>query len=282
MGLPICARLSDAGYDVLVSDLRAEREAAALAAGARWIASSRALVAVVDVLITVLPGSQEVDDAVGAVMADLRPNMTWIDMTSCDPTVARDLVARAASRGVDCMEAPMGGGPAAATEGKLQLFVGGDEQLLARHCDLLAPLGRIEHMGANGAGYTTKLLVNLMWFAQAVSVGEALLVARATGIDLERMEAALAHSSVGGEFARHALPALLDGDYLASFGLDRCCEELDAVMRLAEGAGTPREISAVVAQSYRDALARYGPADGELLATALLEERAGLRLRRGT
>ena len=249
MGLPICARLADAGYDVLVSDLRGEREAPARAAGARWIASTSALVAAVDVLITVLPGSQEVDDAVGAVMADLRPNTTWIDMTSCDPAVARDLVARATSRGVDCMEAPMGGGPAAATEGTLQLFVGGDEQLLARHRDLLAPLGRIEHMGANGAGYTTKLLVNQMWFAQAVSVSEALLVARAAGIELGRIETALAHSSVAGEFARHALPALLDGDYLASFGLDRCCEELDAVMRLAEEAGTPCEVSAVVAQS---------------------------------
>jgi hypothetical protein len=38
----------------------------------------------------------------------------------------------------------------------------------------------------------------------------------------------------------------------------------------------PFELSALVERIYQRALARYGPADGELLAVALLEEQAGL------
>jgi hypothetical protein len=47
-----------------------------------------------------------------------------------------------------------------------------------------------------------------------------------------------------------------------------------AKRRMCEGV-----IDGSVAGLYRQALHRYGPADGELLAIALLEEQAGLRLR---
>jgi hypothetical protein len=44
--------------------------------------------------------------------------------------------------------------------------------------EALADPQRIIHIGGNGAGYPAKLLVNLLWFGQAVATGEALLLAR--------------------------------------------------------------------------------------------------------
>jgi 3-hydroxyisobutyrate dehydrogenase len=41
----------------------------------------------------------------------------------------------------------------------------------------------------------------------------------------------------------------------------------------------PWELSDVVLRTYRRALARFGPADGELLAVSLLEDEAGDKLR---
>jgi 3-hydroxyisobutyrate dehydrogenase len=74
---------------------------------------------------------------------------------------------------------------------------------------------------------------------------------------------------------------LFQGDYLASFGLDRCCEELAAVTALARDDRVPFELSEHVERVYRRALDRYGPVDGELLPIAMLEEQAGIRLRSG-
>jgi hypothetical protein len=89
------------------------------------------------------------------------------------------------------------------------------------------------------------------------------------------------HSQRGeGSFIRHDLGALLSGDYLTSFGLDRCCEELAAVTALAHQDGLSLELSEHVEQIYQRALARYGPANGELLAVAMMEEDAGVLLRR--
>ncbi len=215
-----------------------------------------------------------------AAIPALRPGATWIDMTSSSPAVGSELRARVDQRGVECLDAPLGGGVAGAAAGTLQLFVGGPGEIVERHRRLLEVLGTVEHVGDHGAGYTTKLLVNLLWFGQAVATGEALLLGRRAGIDLEVLRGALGRSAAASEFIRRDLDALFDGDYLASFGLDRCREELEAMQALADELEVPFELSAAVARAYGRALRRYGPADGELLAIALLEEQAGVNLRR--
>ncbi len=279
MGLPVCASLSRAGFEVVAGDRRSEREPDVRAAGAGWVGKTDLVAEAADVLITVLPGSGELQEVMAVAIPALRRGCTWIDMTSSSPGVGRELVTRARVCGLECLDAPVGGGVAASAAGTLQLFVGGPADTVERHRALLETLGSIEHVGDHGAGYTTKLLVNLLWFGQAVATGEALLLARRAGLDLELLRSVLRRSAAASQFMHGDLEALLEGDYLESFGLDRCCEELDAVIALAEELTVPVELSALVARAYRLALARYGPVDGELLAVALLEEQAGVRLR---
>ncbi len=279
MGLPVCARLAGAGYRVLAGDRREELAAAVRAAGAAFSASTTALAAGADVLVTVLPGSRELEQAMTAVIPALGAGASWIDLTSASPLVARPLRERAEAAGVSCLEAPMGGGPAAAAAGTLQLYAGGAPATVTRHRTLLEVLGTVHHVGGAGAGYTVKLLINLLWFGQAVAAGEALLLARRAGLELETVRAALASSAAESRFLHEDARALFAGDYLTTFGIDRCVEELDAVAALAGELDSPFEVSGAVADLYRQALERFGAVEGELLAVALLEERAGLRLR---
>jgi 3-hydroxyisobutyrate dehydrogenase len=93
------------------------------------------------------------------------------------------------------------------------------------------------------------------------------------------LEQALRGSSAASTFNRRDVAALFHGDYLASFGLDRICEELEAVTVLAHDYRVPFELSDLVCRTYRRALARYGPVNGELLAMALIEDEAGQKLR---
>jgi 3-hydroxyisobutyrate dehydrogenase len=285
MGLPMCANLVRAGYEVTAGDLHAELEEAALGCGARWQGAAADVATHADVLITVLPGPAEVHDVMagpGGALSALPAAAAWIDMTSNSPAVARVLTAAARARGPAVLEAPMGGGVQAACEGTLQLFVGGDLALLDRYrpiLEVLARPDRIVHVGGPGAGYLTKLLVNLLWFGQAIATAEGLLIARRAGVDLDVVREALAGSAASSAFIRDDLGALLDGDYLASFGLDRCCEELASVTALAREFHVPAELAEVVEATYRRALRRFGPIDGELLAVALQEEEAGTLLR---
>jgi 3-hydroxyisobutyrate dehydrogenase-like beta-hydroxyacid dehydrogenase len=88
----------------------------------------------------------------------------------------------------------------------------------------------------------------------------------------------MANSAADSRFIREGLDALFAGDYMTDFGLDRCCEELDAVVRLAFEQDIPFELAGVVRDLYAGALEQYGPADGELLAVKFLEERSGVSL----
>ena len=278
MGLPVCARLVGAGFPVVATDALPERERDVRRAGADWVGAVERAASIADVLITVLPESDELMQAMADALPALRPQTTWIDLTSAEPAAARALVDRAHGRGIECLDAPVGGDSAAVAAGTLQLFVGGRKEIVEHHRNVLEALGRIEHVGDNGAGYITKLIVNLLWFGQAVAVGEALLLARRSGLDLDLLQAVLGDSAAASGFIRDGVSALLEGDYIESFGVHHCCEELEAVVALADALGVPFELSATVKRAYEAALARYGPVDGELLAVALLEERAGVRL----
>jgi 3-hydroxyisobutyrate dehydrogenase len=281
MGLPIARNLQAAGFAVIVYDHDSRRSKLA---GTAIADSGVELATRSDILITVLPGIAEIEDAmIGAesLIEELSPGSLWLDLTSNDPRVARAIADRATVRGIESVGAPMAGGVAAAETGTLRFYVGGVPTAVNRAQPILAALGTVDLVGDTvEAGYVAKLLANLLWFGQVVAVTEALLLGQALGLKPAALRDQLATSAGGSVFIDEYLDRLLDGDYLASFGIDRCVEELETLVSLAERAGVPFELSANVARLHRDALARFGAIDGELLGARLLEERAGHYLRR--
>lgn len=174
----------------------------------------------------------------------------------------------------------MGGGVSAARDGSLQFFVGGTNRAVDRARPVLEALGSVDHVGEGiGDGYLTKLLANLLWFGQAVAVTEALLLGQSLGLSPAMLRDQLAATAGGSVFIDEYLDRLLAGDYLETFGIDRCVEELETLVSLARGANVPFELSSTIARLHRDALERFGAIDGELLAARLLEELAGTVLR---
>jgi len=285
MGLPICGNLQAAGYDVVVTDVRPEVAEAVLAHGARFEPVAAAAVTGADIVITVLPGVREILELMagdGLVIPALAAHTTWVDLTTSSPLVMKPIQDEALARGVDVLEAPMSGGPGAARAGTLQLFAGGDAATFRRVLPVLeavADPSRIKLVGGLGLGYTAKLLVNLLWFGQAVATAEAMHLGQAAGFDAEALRDLLADSAASSEFLRHDMQRVLAGDYLPHFGLDRCTEELEAVTDMFQALGVPSELSQVVTRVHQRALSRFGPVDGELMALALIEELAGSRLR---
>lgn len=181
------------------------------------------------------------------------------------------------------MAAALAGGVAAADGRTLGFFVGGTDAAVARARPVLAALGdpaRFEHVGQSVAdGSAAKLLANLLWFGQAVAVTEALLLGQSLGLEPETLRGVLARSAGGSVFLDDYAGSLLSGDYLETFGIDRVVEELDTLSSLAAAASSPFELSTLVARLHREALERFGPVEGELLAAKLLEAQAGRTLR---
>jgi 3-hydroxyisobutyrate dehydrogenase len=286
IGLPVTANLVAAGYQVVVFDIEPSVAADVERLGAERAQGCFDAAVGADVLLTILPGSPELADVMlgsngPGLLEQLAPSTTWIDLTSTAPLLGRDLHELARRIGVPYLDAPTGGGPAAARAGRLSFYVGGAVELVEQCRPLLNAIGtagQIHHVGEAGAGYLVKLLINSMWFTQVLSLTETLLLAGTSGVDLNRLAAVLPTSPAASALIDDYLQSLRRGDYIADFGLDRCVEELDSLVAWAERQASPYELSGEAARLHREALAHFGAVNGELLGAAYLEHRAGRRV----
>ncbi len=286
MGAPMSRNILAAGHDLAVHDLRRDAGAALVAGGAAWADSPRAAALGRDVAITMLPTPRQVEEVLlgpAGLLDGLPPGAVWIDMSTSVPAVAERVRAVAGTRGIEVLDAPVSGMASGARAGTLQIFVGGGAGTYLRVRPLLEAMGdpeRILHVGPHGAGYTVKLMINLLWFAHLTATAEVLSVGTAAGVDLATLRRCLLASPAASHFLeRDVLSVLRDGDYDQSFALALACKDLGLAVDLARDAGVPVEVSAVVEQVYRRARAQYGDAGGEMLPIRLLEDLTGTPLR---
>jgi 3-hydroxyisobutyrate dehydrogenase len=286
MGAPMSRHILAAGHDLVVHDLRSEAAAALVADGAAWAASPREAARDREVAITMLPGPRQVEEVLlgpGGLLDGLPPGAVWIDMSTSAPAVADRVRAVAERRDIQVLDAPVGGMASSAEAGTLQIFVGGRAGTYRRVRPLLEAMGdpeQILHVGPHGAGYTVKLMINLLWFAHLTAAAEVLSVGTAAGVDLAVLRRCLVASPAASHFLeRDVLPVLYRGDYDGSFTLALACKDLGLAVDLAREAGVPAELSAFVEQIYRRARAQYGDDGGEMLPIKLLEDLTGTPLR---
>jgi 3-hydroxyisobutyrate dehydrogenase len=285
MGGPMSLNLLRAGVPVVVHDLDPAAAEAHLALGAGWADSPAQAAAQADVLVTMLPGPRQVEAVMlGGGAADaLPPGSVWVDMSTSTPEAARTVGARLAGRGVHRLDAPVSGMARGAQDGTLQVFVGGEADVLERCRPLLEVMGdpeRVLHVGGHGAGYTVKLMVNLLWFAHLIATAEVLTTGVKAGVDLSVLRRSLLASPARSNVLENDMTGLLTaGDYDESFAMVLACKDLGLAVDLARDVGVPVELSAVVEQVYRRAKARFGDLAGEMIPVRLYEELAGLELR---
>lgn len=288
MGGGMCANLARAGFEVSAFDLDPAARERAAAVGARPAASAADCAAGVEALITMLPAPPHVEDVLlgsGGVIEALGAGSLAIEMSTSSIAVGQRLVEAAEQRGVQVLDAPVAGHPTRAAAGTLGIYVGGPAAAFTAARPLLEAMGdpeRIFHLGPHGAGYTVKLLLNLLWFIQSVATGEILTVGVRAGVPLENLHAALVASPANSNFLEHDVRAVLDeGDYDEVFPLRLVTKDLGLAVDLARDVGMPVELSALVEQIHRRARALYGDAGGQISAVRLCEDLAGVRLRLG-
>ncbi len=286
MGGPMSRNVLAAGHDLVVHDVRAEAAAGLVAAGAAWADSPRQAGDGREVVITMLPAPPHVEEVLlgeNGLLDGLAAGSIWMDMSTSVPAVADKVRALAEPRGIVVLDAPVSGMATGAQAGTLQIFVGGSEESYRRVRPLLEAMGdpdRIIHVGGNGAGYTVKLMLNLLWFAHLTVTAEVLTIGVRAGGELAMPRASLLASPAASYFLdRDVLSVLERGDYDESFTLALACKDLGLAVDLARETGVPAEMSALVEQIYRRARAQYGDNGGEMLPVKLLEDLTGTPLR---
>lgn len=282
MGANMARCLQKAGYPLVVHDLHESATQELVTNGARWSPSVSDCARSCGLLITSLPKPDDVKavmtDEAGA-LASLAEGSVWVDMTTNDEQLIKELATIARRRSIAVVDAPVTGAIDGAIEARLTIFAGGDDSTLDRVQPVLEAMGRVIRCGELGTGNVVKLVTNYLWFTHAAVIGEGLLLGKQAGVSLDVLWEAI-KDSVGDSFvARHDAPSIFAGHYDPSFTLALCLKDLVLCGALARRGGVPTPIGDVVADRFRKASAAYGEQAGELHVAKLLEDAAGTDLR---
>lgn len=274
--------LQKAGYSLVVHDLQESAAEELLAHGAVWSGSPADCAQRCELLITSLPKP----DNVAAVMtgengalAALPEGAFWVDMTTNDSELVKELAGIAADRSITVIDAPVTGAVDGAIQGRLTIFAGGADAALEQAQPVLEAMGRVIRCGELGTGNVVKLVTNYLWFTHAAVIGEGLLLGKKAGVSLDVLWDAI-KNSVGDSFvAHHDAPSIFAGHYDPSFSLALCLKDLGLCENLAQRHGVPTPIGDTVSGRFHEAAGRYGEQAGELHVAKLLEDAADTDLR---
>lgn len=193
-GAPMAKRLADWPGGLIVFDVRAESMAPLAELGAT-LAGSVADVAEADVIsVTVLTDAQ-VREVVTQLGEHAAPGTVIAIHSTIEPATAPELAEQLAPKGIHIVDAPVSGGAGAADKGELAVMVGaGDEAY-----ELVKPVFKkwaslVVRAGEPGAGTRMKLARNMLTFIGFAASCEAMALAEAAGIDLQKLGRVVRHS----------------------------------------------------------------------------------------
>lgn len=195
MGKSMARNILKAGFPLVVHNRSREAVEELSAEGAQPAASPSDVANQVDVVITNLPDSPDVEQvALGraGIIEGARKGLVFVDNSTIKPATARSVAEKLGEKGVSCLDAPVSGGDIGAQQGTLVIMVGGPIQALETVRPILEAMGKtITHVGEAGAGQIAKAANQIMVAAQMVALGELLVFARKSGADPQKVVRAI-------------------------------------------------------------------------------------------
>jgi 3-hydroxyisobutyrate dehydrogenase-like beta-hydroxyacid dehydrogenase len=234
-----------------------------------------------DVVVSMVVDGGQVESVLcerNGVVEGAGEGVLCVDMSTIAPTDTRRVAARLAERGVGMIDAPVTGSSPRAEAGTLTIMVGGEAGDFERAKPLLESMGGlIVHVGALGQGEMLKLINNSLGAANAAAVAEALLLADATGVDIDALVAVTQNGSGASAQMGMKSGAMREHDYTTLFKTEHLLKDVRLCLEEAQAAGVPFPAAA----HARDVLAAtMGRGHGADDYASLIEAAEGLAGRR--
>jgi len=281
MGGAAARNILRAGFDLVVFDIRKEAAEALIEHGASWAASPVEVINQTDIVVTMVFGPPQIEQVVlaenGLLAGDCN-DKGWIDLTTSDPTLMRELARKFGQRGGFPVDAPVTGSVDAAIRGDMIMFVGGDDSAVEKSRSILEAMGEIRRVGDYGNGYVAKLVNNQLWKIHAAAIGEAMVAAKKAGLEPEVWWEAMKGGAADSFVMQHDVPSIFAGHYDPSFRLALCLKDLKLIDNLLKETGTRSELTQATYDRFREAAERYGEDAGEMTVCKLIEDDAGINL----
>lgn len=257
MGKPMARNLLKAGHELTVYDVVQANMDEVVSAGAAAAASGMEVARRSDVVITMLPNSPHVRQAVtceDGILAGARPGLWYVDMSSIAPGMSQEISALCAQKGVRMVDAPVSGGEPKAVDGTLAIMAGGDREVFdALKDNVLLKMGSSAvYCGAIGAGNTVKLANQVIVALNIAACAEALTLAKMAGVDPQVVFDAIKNGLAGSTVLNAKAPMMMHGDFRPGFRINLHIKDLTNALETAHALGAPMPLSASVMEMMQN------------------------------
>ena len=280
MGRPMAKNLLKAGYPLVVHSRSQGPVDELVGAGAKAAGSPADVAAQVEVLITMLPNSPDVElVALGknGIIERAKPNLLFLDMSTISPIVSQKISKALSAKSVRMLDAPVSGGERGAIDAALSIMVGGEKADFDAALPVFQAMGKtITHLGALGAGGFTKLANQIIVAVNLTALGEALTLARKAGLDRSLTLKALGGGLAGSKCLEQKTPNYVSGTYNPGFKIDLHFKDLGLIMESSRALGVPLPCTAVVQELFNALRVKGSGGLDHSGVITLLEELAGV------
>lgn len=247
MGGNMVENLQNKGYQLTVMDLNQDAVAACVARGANAASSAKELAASADIVMLCLTTSNIVEKVVygeEGIIAGIKEGAVLVDFGTSIPASTRKIGADLAAKGVGMIDAPLGRTPAHAKDGLLNIMAAGDIDTFNKVKPVLEEQGEnVFHLGALGAGHTTKLVNNFMGMTTVCAMSQAFAVADRAGVDRQQLFDIMSTGPSNSPFMQFCKNYAVDDVSDLGFSIANANKDLGYFLQMVEDLGTVSKIA---------------------------------------
>jgi len=268
-----------AGHELHVWARRAEQSKPLTDAGAKVWPTPAQLAAQCEVVFTMVTKGEDVEQVIlGAdgLIQGAKPGAVVIDCSTIPPATTRRIAKALLERGIEMLDAPVSGGEKGAIEGTLSIMVGGEAGVFERMQPILGCVGKtLVYIGESGAGEVAKAANQLALIVTIQGIAEAVVFARANGVDFKPVWEALTKGFAGSRMLEIIGQRMLDQQFV--MGIDASLHLKDSliVLQCAHESRTAIPGAALAAQAFNALFARPGVKWDSAAILKVMEEMNG-------
>ncbi len=274
MGRWMCQHAMAKGYSATVYNRSAEKAQPLVDLGAKLAKTPKEVAEASDVVFAIVGFPKDVRDvflgAAGA-LAGSKPGTILVDMTTSEPSLAKEIFDAAKAKGVHSLDAPVSGGDVGAKNGTLSIMIGGEKPVVDAVTPIFEAMGKtIIHQGNAGAGQHTKMVNQILIASNMIAVCEGLLYGYKAGLDLETVFKSVSVGAAGSKALEVLGPRMLARNFEPGFYVEHFIKDMGIALAEAEKMNLALPGLALAKQLYEAVRAQgYGRKGTHALLLAL-------------
>ncbi len=258
MGGNMVENLQKRGYELNVMDLNTDAVAVCVERGATAVSTGKELAEKSDIVMLCLTTSAVVEKVVygeEGILAGMSEGKTLIDFGTSIPASTKKIGADLAEKGAGMIDAPLGRTPAHAKDGLLNIMAAGDIETFNKVKPVLDEQGEnVFHLGALGAGHTTKLVNNFMGMTTVATMSQAFAVAKLAGVDGQQLFDIMSAGPSNSPFMQFCKFYAVDGEEKLGFSIANANKDLGYFLEMVSDLGTQSLIAEGTSKSLQAAV----------------------------